>query len=452
MVSDNKQTSWHNYLMERTPAKETINKIGQRVLIKGWVRLVRDHGKVTFIDIRDYSGVIQVVFIGDVTAKGLHGEDVVEITGTVQERKPGTQNPELATGSVEILGETIEILQRAEELPFDMGGKDLNMELPTLLDYRALTLRHPKIQAIFKIQEIIIESFRNTLKEKDFTEFVAPAIVPVATEGGAEVFKIDYFDKSAFLGQSPQFYKQIMVGVFERAFTVGKVYRAEPSVTTRHLTEYVSLDAEYGFINNFSEVMDMVEYVIKRIFLDLQAKGEKYLSMYQASIPALSEKIPAVKLSEAKQIIFERTGRDIRNEPDLDPQGERDIYQWAKDEHGSELVFVTHYPTKKRPFYTYPDPENPEETHSFDLIGRGVEWVTGGRRINKYEQLLESAIKWGNKPDDIEIYLQAFKYGMPPEGGFAIGAERITMNVLGLKNIREATAFPRDMERVDIHI
>ena len=445
--------------MERTPSLDTLNKVGQEVRLKGWVRLVRDHGKVMFVDIRDYSGVVQVVFVAGMLSdeqvaliKGLHGEDVVEIIGTAQQRKPGTENADMPTGTVEVFGKELTVLQKAAELPFDMGGKDLNLELPTLLDNRSLTLRHPKVQAVFKVQEIIVDSFRNALKEKGFTEFIAPALVPLPTEGGAEVFKVNYFDKTVYLGQSPQFYKQIMVGVFERAFTVGKVYRAEPSVTTRHLTEYLSLDAEFGFIENYEEIMDMAEHVISRIFDDLNEKGAEYLKLYEASVPKFSKPIPRIKLSEAKEIIFNETGRDIRSEPDLDPQGERDIYAWAQKEYGSELIFVTHYPTVKRPFYTYPDPENPEETLSFDLIGRGVEWVTGGRRINEYGQLLESAKKWGNEPKDLEIYLQAFKYGMPPEGGFALGVERITMNVLGLKNVREASAFPRDMERVDIRL
>jgi nondiscriminating aspartyl-tRNA synthetase len=445
--------------LTRTPNIETLDKIGEKVLIKGWVRLFRDHGKVSFVDMRDYSGVIQVVFVQSMlpeemvpVVKGLRGEDVVEITGTVQKRKEGTENTEMSTGSVEILADSIKVLQRSAELPFDMGAKELNLELPTLLDHRSLSLRHPRTQAIFKVQQIIIDSFRDSLKEKGFTEFTAPAIVPVATEGGSEVFEVKYFDKNVYLGQSPQFYKQIMVGVFERVFTVGKVYRAEPSVTTRHITEYLSLDAEYAFINDFGEIMEMVGSVMRRIFSDLESKAGEYLKLYGASVPTLSGKIPQITMNDAKELIFERTGRDIRSEPDLDPQGERDIYAWAKEVHGSELVFVTHYPTSKRPFYTYPDPENPEVTHSFDLIGRGVEWVTGGRRINNYEQLVENAKKWGNKPEDLEIYLQAFRYGMPAEGGFALGAERITMNILGLKNIREATAFPRDMERVDIRL
>jgi nondiscriminating aspartyl-tRNA synthetase len=446
-------------MMHRTPIIKIISEVGKDVSIFGWVRLVRNHGKVAFVDVRDYSGMIQVVFVPSTldeesakVFKELHGEDVVEIIGTVQGRKEGTENKELPTGSVEVLAKSVILLSKAAELPIDMGAKELNVELPTLLDYRSLTLRHPKVQAIFKIQEIIIDAYRQALKEKGFTEFTAPAIVPTATEGGSEVFKIKYFDYDVFLGQSPQFYKQIMVGAFERVFTIGKVYRAEPSVTTRHLTEYISLDAEFGFINDFTEIMDMLEYVMRFIFKEIETKGKQYLDLFGATIPTLSDKIPRVTMHDAKELIYKRTGRDIRKEPDLDPQGEKDITAWAKEEHESELVFVTHYPTSKRPFYTFPDPKDPEVTHSFDLIGRGVEWVTGGRRINDYNQLLKSAKKWGNDPKSLGIYLQAFKFGMPPEGGFALGAERITMNILGLQNLREASAFPRDMERVDVRL
>lgn len=445
--------------MERTAIIDTSKKIGEKVEICGWVRIVRNHGKVIFVDVRDYSGLMQTVFtanqISDEQAeivKDLRSEDVVKINGTVQKRKEGTENKESETGSIEILADGIVLLEKARELPFDMGSKDLNVELPTLLDYRSLTLRHPKIQAIFKIQELIVSSFREALKKKGFTEFFPPALVPVATEGGSEVFKVNYYDHNAYLAQSPQLYKQIMVGVYERVFTVGKAYRAEPSVTTRHLSEYVTLDAEFGFINGFEEIMDMAEYVIGYIFKTLEEKGGEYLKLYEISIPVISAKIPRVKLKEAQEIIFKRTGRDIRQEPDLDPQGEKDICEWAKEKYQSELVFVTHYPTSKRPFYTYPDAENPELTNSFDLIGRGLEWITGGRRINNYDQLVANVKKWGNKPEDFEIYLQAFKYGMPPEGGFALGAERITAWILGLSNVREASVFPRDMERVDIRL
>lgn len=437
--------------MERTLASQTLEKIGQEVLLGGWVNSRRAHGKVTFIDVRDRTGLVQVVFVGDLAkeAAALKSEDVVQVEGVVQKRAEGTVNPDLSTGEVEIKATKLTILEKATELPFDMGRPTLEVALPTLLDYRPLTLRHSKVQAIFKIQEAVIDAFRETLQGLGFTEFSAPTIVPTATEGGSQIFHLDYYDYDAYLGQSPQLYKQIMVGVFERVFSVARAYRAEPSVTTRHLSEYVSLDAELGFIKDFGEIMDVVEVAIRGIFSRLEKDCAQELKLYGATLPKVPAKFPRIKMREAQQIIFERVGRDNRSEPDLEPEDEREICRYALEKYDSDLIFITHYPTKKRPFYTFPDPVDPEYTNSFDLLGRGLEWVTGGQRINNYEQLVANIKKWGNRPEDFELYLQAFKYGMPPEGGFAVGAERVTMQVLGLENIREASLFPRDMERVD---
>jgi len=383
------------------------------------------------------------------TALELHPEFVIEVIGLVKKRSQKTENKKLTTGSVEIEAKKIKILAKAETLPFDMGGKDLNLELPTLLDHRGLTLRHPKIAAIFKVQETVIDSFRKACKEKGFTEFQSPVIIPQGAEGGSEVFEIKYFDHKAYLSQSPQFYKQIMVGVFEKIFTVNKTLRAEPSVTTRHLTEVTTLDAEFGFIDSWTDVMDMAEYVIKFMIDSVNKQNADVLKIYDATIPKVSEKIPRIKLQEAQGIIFKRTGRDNRQKSDLQPEDEREICKWSLEEKGSDLVFITHYPVAKRPFYTLEDPKDPGYTLSFDLIGRGTEWMTGGQRINDYDKLVENAKKRGIDLKKSEIYLQAFRYGMPPEGGFSFGSERITMCILGLKNIREGSLFPRDMERVD---
>lgn len=435
--------------MERTLIKETLKKINQKVLLKGWVRSCRDHGKIFFLDIYDRSGLIQVVAKKE--TQDLKPEDVVEIMGKVKERPENLVNPKIETGTVEIEAREIKLLSSAETLPFDTSQDSLNVSLPTLLDYRALTLRHPKVKAIFKIQEAIIDEFRQTLKSLDFTEIFVPTIVSTATEGGAEIFPVKYFDRQAFLAQSPQFYKQIMVSVFERVFTVAHAYRAEPSVTTRHLTEYIGLDAELGFINDWREIMEIVETVIKNIFKSVETDCSKELKNFKTVLPETKNQIPRLKLREAQEIIYKTTGHDLRKASDLDPQGEKEISKWCKKHQGSELVFITHYPTKKRPFYTQPDPKDPSYTLSFDLIGRGVEWVTGSQRINDYEQLISNIKKWGYNPKNFETpYLQAFKFGMPPEGGFCLGLERITQNILGLKNVREASLFPRDMERVDI--
>lgn len=433
--------------MERTLICETPKKIGEKIKIEGYVHVIRAHGKIAFADITDRSGVLQVV--GGEDLANLRPQYVVEIEGTVNARPPKMVNEKIKTGTVELLAEKVTVLAKSEEMPFDMGAEELNLELPTLLDYRALTLRHPKVKAIFKVQEVVIDAFRRALQAKDFFEFQAPSIISSAPEGGADVFEIKYFDHKAYLAQSPQLYKSLLVGIFERVFSVNQIFRAEPSVTTRHLTEVTSLDAEFGFVKDYTEVKDMAEYVIKFILDEVSSKCQKQLAMYNATIPSVSEKIPMIKLREAQQIIFERTGRDVRREKDLAPEDEKEICLWSKEKHGSDLVFVSHYPTKSRPFYTYPDPGDTEFNQGFDLIGRGTEWMTGGRRINDYKTIMEHVKDWKITPKNIELFLQAYKYGIPPLGGFAFGAERITMHILGLKNIREASLFPRDMERVD---
>ncbi|MCL4382582.1 MAG: aspartate--tRNA(Asn) ligase [Patescibacteria group bacterium] len=433
--------------MERTKISETPKLIGQKVKLYGWVNTHRDHGKIIFIDLRDRSGLVQVV--GGSELKELRPEDVVEVIGLVKERPTNMVNAKIQTGKVEVEVKEVKILTKAEELPFDMGQEELKVSLPTLLDFRSLSLRHPKNRAIFKVQETIIEGFREFLRKQGFTEIQVPTIVPSATEGGAQVFKIKYFEHEAYLAQSPQLYKQIMVGIFERVFTLAHAYRAEPSITTRHMTEYLGLDAEMGFIESFEDIMDMVELLMRAIFQKVEEENKEELKLFSATLPKLSSKIPRIKMREAQEIIFKRTGKDNRHEPDLEPEDEKEICRFALEEHGSDLIFITHYPTKKRPFYTFPDEEDPEFTNSFDLLGRGLEWVTGGRRINDYQMLLDHVRKWGNKPEDFDLYLQAFKYGIPPEGGFCLGAERITMQILGLENVRLASLFPRDMERID---
>ena len=437
--------------MERTLISDTVNKIGETVLIKGRVTVRRDHGKIVFLDIFDYTAVIRVVLTTELSGD-LRTGDAVSVEGLVKARPEKLVNLKLQTGTVEMEAQKIEVLGKSESYPFDMGKPELELELPTLLDNRGLTLRHPRVQAIFRVQAVVVDAFRRALQEKGFLEFQAPGIIPAIPEGGTEVFEVKYFDHKVFLSQSPQLYKSLLVSSFERVFSVNQIYRAEPSVTTRHLTEATSLDAEFGFIKDWTEVRDMAEYTIKFILEEVEKRCQKELGMFGATVPKMSKNIPWVKLREAQQIIFERTGRDHRQEKDPDPEDEREICRWALETQQSDLVFISHYPTKYRPFYTYPDDENPEFNQGFDLIGRGVEWMTGGRRINDYQTLLDHAKQWGIDTKKIDLYLQGFKYGMPPLGGFAFGAERITMHILGLQNLREASLFPRDMERVDFRL
>lgn len=421
--------------------------IGAEVTIKGWVSVRRDQGKMVFFDFRDRSGVVQGVALpasaAIETAKETRNEYVVAVAGKVNERPEKNKNPKVQNGDIELEITNLEIVAKAESLPFDMSQDGYNLELPTELDHRALVLRHPRVQAIFKVQATIIDSFREFMKKEGFFEFQAPAITPATAEGGAEVFEVKYFDKKAYLSQSPQLYKQIAMTAFERVFSVNKVFRAEPSVTTRHLTEVVSLDAEMAFIDSWRDVRDMSQATVRYILQQVEEKHAKELELLGATLPTMIDDTPTYSLSEA----LEKLG--ALADKDLNPEQERKLCEMVKEETGSDFVYVYGYPTKQKPFYVYPNAENPEQNEGMDLLCRGVEWLSGGRRINDYAQLMSHVEQWGMDPKKIEMFLEAFRYGAPPEGGFAFGAERMTMQILGLKNIREATMFPRDMNRID---
>ena len=280
-------------------------------------------------------------------------------------------------------------------------------------------------------------------------EFQAPSIAPAVAEGGSEVFEIGYFDHKAYLSQSPQLYKQIVMSSFERVFSVNKIFRAEPSVTTRHLAEVVSLDAEMGFIDSWEDVRDMAENVVRYILKKVEEKCSRELKFFDTTLPQMVDKTPSISLTEAQEKIFKNSGRDVRGQKDLNPEDEREICEIFKKETGSDFVFIYGYPTKNKPFYVYPNPKNPEFNEGMDLLCRGLEWLSGGRRINDFNQLMKHVKEWKMDPKKISMFLEAFRYGVPPEGGFAFGAERMTMQILGLSNVREASIFPRDMERID---
>ncbi|MBI3397270.1 aspartate--tRNA(Asn) ligase [Candidatus Woesebacteria bacterium] len=433
--------------MERTLVKDTVKKAGEKVKVEGFVATRRDHGKIVFIDLVDRTGILQIV--GSKELSELRPQYAVSMVGTVLKRPGKMVNEKIATGTVELQSEKVEILSKSEELPFDMGGEELNLELPTLLDFRTLTLRHPKQKDIFRLQEAVMEGFRKAAKDLACTEIFVPTISASATEGGAEVFKLDYYGHDAFMVQSPQLYKQMLIPTFERVFVISHAYRAEPSVTTRHLSESIQLDCELGFVD-FNELLDSLEFVGSETLKYVAENCKEILQEFGVDAPRFGKKNPRLTMREVQEIIKERTGADHTNESDLTPEDEKEICEWALKEHGSDLVTVTHYPTKKRAFYTMPDPKNPEFSLSYDLLFRGVEILSGSQRINDYKELVEVIRAKGMNPKNFEMYLQAFKYGMPPEGGFSFGLERITKQVLGLMNIREASLFPRDMERVDI--
>lgn len=434
--------------MQRILAKDSINKIGDKINLYGWVIARRDHGGVTFFDLGDRSGIIQVVTKAG--TEELRLQDVVHVSGIVKERPKGSENKAIGTGKVEVKALEVEVISKAETLPFDMGVRDLGLQLPTLLDFRSLTLRHPKVRDIFYIQAAILDGFRKVSKELDCVEIVVPEIAVSATEGGAEVFRVDYYGQSAYLTQSPQLYKQMLVPVFERVFTIAHAYRAEPSITTRHLAVSTQMDCEFGFVT-FKELLALLEKVGTETIRYAQEQCADIFKNWGLEEVVFGE-TPRLTLREVQEIIFEKFGRDNRKEKDLTPQDEIDICKWAHDEHKSDFITVTHFPTAKRAFYSLPDPEDPEYSLSCDLLFRGVEIMSGSQRINNYDQLVETIKQRGMNPVNFEMYLQAFKYGMPPEGGFSFGLERMTMRMLNLGNIREASLFPRDMERVDVRL
>lgn len=439
---------------KRTLAFEAIEKVGEEVLIKGFIQRIRLHGKIAFFDLRDRSGIVQIVTVDEkviAELSSLQVQSIVEFVGLVKERGEKYINENIPTGKIEIeIVSDFKVLSKASEMPFDMGVEELNLKLPTLLDFRTLVLRNKKIADIFRVQASILKGFREAAEKQDAIEIVVPTISASATEGGAEVFPIKYYGHDAYLTQSPQLYKQMMVPSFERVFTISHAYRAEPSVTTRHLSENTQMDMEIGFVE-FPELLDILEKVITDTLKLAEEENKQILSSYGIEKIAFGD-IPRLKLSEAQEIIYKEFGRDVRGEKDLGPQDEVDICAWALKNHKSDLVTITHFPTKKRAFYTMPDPENPELSLSFDILFRGVEISSGSQRISDYDQLVEAIKDRGMNPENFTLYLQAFKYGMPPEGGFSFGLERITMHMLNLDNVREASLFPRDMERVDVRL
>lgn len=425
--------------MQRVLIKDINQNLNKEILIKGRVINLRQLGSISFVLAQDYTGAVQTVWEKpNETKMG----DVVEIVGQVRQ-------DERAKSGVEIAGKEIKIIAtNIEQLPFDLAKNDLNLQLNTLLDWRTLSLRHPKAQAIFKLYDLLLEGYEQAMRVQCFTEIKTPKLLRAASEGGANFFKIQYFDTSAYLAQSPQFYKQIMVGVFERVFEIGSTFRAEPHFTTRHVNEYISLDAEMGFIESFYDVTAMLNKILRVIFEKLKTQGAEYLKAHNAQIPEVPEEIPYIKLREMKRIIKEKYNYVVPEDTDIDPQGERLAGQYVKEQFDSDFVFLTHYPWRDRPFYTMPDVQDPEETCGFDLIYKGVELVTGSQRIHNYEMLIENMKNKGVKPEGMEFYLNTFKYAMPPHGGWAIGSERLIQQLLGLKSVKEAVLFPRDVKRL----
>jgi nondiscriminating aspartyl-tRNA synthetase len=432
-------------MQERILTVQLGQHVGERVTLYGWLHHLRRLSNVTFLILRDRSGMAQVVIEEASLVESLEGcyhESVMVVEGEV------VVEPQ-APGGYELHNPTIQVLsQVSEPPPIDLFRPKLKAQLPTILDHAPLSLRHPRQRALWSLADASMSGFRRTLKSQGFTEIQTPKIVGSATESGANVFQLDYFGTPAYLAQSPQFYKQMMVGVFERVFEVGPVFRAEPHTTTRHLNEYVSMDIEMGFIESHREVMAMLTTVLRDMTEAVRCEVESALAILKLTPPEVPAEIPVIHFSEALELIYRETGEDARREPDLAPNHERWLGEWAAREYGSDFLFVEGYPMVKRPFYTHPDPARPAYSNSFDLLFRGMELVTGGQRLHQYSDYLVALESRGMSPDSFAGYLETFRYGMPPHGGFAIGLERWVSRLAQLPNVREAALFPRDMGRL----
>ena len=421
---------------------------GKTVAVSGAVHTIRDMGEVSFIILRKAEGLIQCVRerspegAAQPSADDLKEESTVIVTGTVSPEPRAPHGLEIRVSEIRVLSVP------AEVLPIAVSKWKLNTSLETKLALRPITLRNPMERAKFRIQEGIVRGFRDFLHSQHFTEIRTPKIVARGAEGGSNVFRLDYFNKKAELGQSPQFYKQTMVGVYDRVFEAAPVFRAEKHNTTRHLNEYTSLDFEMGYIDGFEDVMAMETGFLQFAMDFLRENYKSPLQTLEVSLPE-TNRIPAVRFDEIKEKVAAKYGRKIKNPFDLEPEEELLIGQYAKEEWKSDFVFVTHYPSKKRPFYAMDDPEDDRFTLSFDLLFRGLEVTTGGQRIHDYTMLIEKLKKRGMSEEGMEQYLDTFKHGMPPHGGLGIGMERLAMQLLGEENVRETTLFPRDLSRLE---
>lgn len=420
-------------------------------MIRGWVDIRRDHGKLVFLDVRDRSGKVQLVLLPGsdaiVSVADVRSEFLVEIVGLVKDRPEKMRNSELPTGGIEIEAKTLRIIGKPEvELPIDVSQQDLGINLDTLLNNRTIALRNVKVRAIFGIYSEVLRAYDEAMRSGGFTEIKTPKILGAATEGGANFFKIRYFDRDAFLAQSPQFYKQAGMSAFERVFEIGTVFRAEPHFTTRHVNEFTGLDAEMGFIDGMEDIMAEFERTMKHIFKTVGESCVQELSLYGAAVPD-DVAIPRIRLSDAEAILKKEYGKELENH-DIDSEGERLICEYAKKTFGSDLVFLTHYPTNLRPFYSMPSPDDPVTTETFDLLFRGVEIASGGQRIHEPDMLTDNIRKFGLDPTDFKDYIDIFRYGAPPHGGWGLGSERIVQKLLDLGSIKEAVLYPRDVKRL----
>ncbi|MEI7579670.1 MAG: aspartate--tRNA(Asn) ligase [bacterium] len=433
--------------MQRTISNTLPGHIGETVFMAGWLHNVRILGKIAFLLLRDRGGIAQLVLETKEQinlVKDLQPGSVIEASGIVKEAKQ-------AELGVEITNVQLKITNPVHELwPIEVNKNEIHANLETILDYRPLSLRNRRIQAVFKIQATLVKAYREILTKEDFVEFFGPNIIGASSEGGSELFKVKYFDNEAMLSQSAQLYKQIMVGAYERVFALMKCFRAEKSNTRRHITEATQFEFEMAFINSFEEVMDMLEKVVKYMVKTVKTECAKEVALLDGKILNAPEDVafPRIPFHDAQQIYFERTGLDERKEIDLSPAAEKELCQYAREKFGTDFIFIPHFPTQKVAFYAKPNEKNPEVADYFDLLAGEAEITSGGQRINDHDELVESLKRKGLNPANFTDYLMIFKYGMPKHGGFGMGMERFTMQLLQLENVREATTFPSDTKRV----
>ncbi|HOO26927.1 MAG TPA: aspartate--tRNA(Asn) ligase [Lachnospiraceae bacterium] len=419
--------------------------LGKSVKVNGAVHTIRDMGTVAFIILRKREGLLQCVFEEGVTEfdlGALKEASTIEAEGELCSQEKAPNGIEVRLKKIKVLSEP------TEAMPIPIAKWKMTASLETLLDLRPISMRNIRERAKFKLQEGIIRGFRDFMYKEGFTEIRTPKIAAKGAEGGSNLFRLDYFNKKAVLSQSPQFYKQMLVGVFDRVYEAAPVFRAEKHNTPRHLNEYTSLDFEMGYIDSFEDIMAMETAALQYIMALLEKEYAKELKLLNVSLPR-TDKIPTVRFDEAKKQVSEKYNRKIKNPYDLEPEEEVLIGRYYKEEYDSDFVFVTHYPSKKRPFYAMDDPADPTFTLSFDLLFRGMEITTGGQRIHDYQMLLEKIAARNMETEGMDCYLSAFKHGMPPHGGLGIGLERLTMKLLGESNVRETTMFPRDLSRLE---
>lgn len=422
-----------------------IQEEGTEVIVEGAIHSIRNMGEIAFVILRKRDGLIQTVWEENKTnldISELKEAACVSVKGVVKDEERAPHGKEVRLEQITILS------QPAAPLPLAIDKWKLNTSLETKLDMRSVSLRNLKERARFKIQEAICRGFREYLYAQGFTEIHTPKIGAKGAEGGSNMFKLSYFHTPAVLAQSPQFYKQMMVGVFDRVFEAAPVFRAEKHNTKRHLNEYTSLDFEMGYIDSFEDIMEMETGFLQYTMELLQKEYKKELDLLKVTLPKV-DKIPQVRFDKAKELVAEKYNRTIRNPFDLEPEEEALIGQYFKEEMDADFVFVTHYPSKKRPFYAMDDPEDTTYTLSFDLLFHGLEITTGGQRIHDYQTLVDKIADRGMTQEGMEQYMMIFKHGMPPHGGLGIGMERLTMKLLGEENVRETTLFPRDLNRLE---